>query len=397
MVVGTMSDWNVEEQASLKEEVALWIEWARRRLPSAGDMPPIFRIEPIFNAGWRVDAWWEKAEEVPWKYNSDFETDYGCYDVSQEGASHLCERCLPVLKDLDLADLATRFVALSVCYELAHYEPALLNANLASNIRELHQNNLAQLIRLVPVDLLDDWRTIRWEILNAYVISDWDRALALYDQAEKLKLLPAGEIQALRGQFRFLAALGKDIKPPLNSLSWPPEVYCSTSVEASLLFLLGLVHVNTRTGPADFDREMLIDARVDLEKAVAKQRDLAPAYRAVLARCYFLTEQFSNAANEYVQLLSEHLEILGDDRRCAVYGAAATSLQCDRQTDKAREISERWLAKYPDDPEALRLMAEMEAGACDYKAAYYYLHRLVELKPELQEDVGYSGPRILDQ
>jgi len=381
----SMGTWNGEAQTGLEKTVRAWIGWARQELPSAGDIPPIFNIGSIFNAGWRQDPWWNTAgRALPWDYPaSDFLDSYfGDFDDQQAA------KVLSAFEELNLADLPTRFVALSVCYALAHYEPVFLNEDLASQNRDAHEKNLAHLIRLVPVEFFGDWRTIRWEILNAYVISDWPRAFGLYNRAEELDLLRPGEIQALRGQFRFLAALGEEITPSLDSLLWAREVCSPVLFEHGLLFLGGLVTIDTKTAPADLAREMLRQAAVDLETARDKGYDLPPAYRAVLARCYFLTEHFADAAEEYERLLSGHLEVFGTNFKGVIYRSAATSLQRGGLTEKAREIVESWLAEYPYDPEALRVMAEVQARRLNFKEACEYYKRLVDLKPELEEDVA---------
>jgi tetratricopeptide (TPR) repeat protein len=372
--------WNREEgQAGLRETVSGWIEWARQKLPEDGNVPP------IFNAGWGGDAWWKTVGEAPW--NSRLE-DF--FDIDFEQGAHVLSS---TLKELDLADLPTRFVALSVCYALAHYEPVLLNEDLASQARRRHEKNLADLIRLVPIEFFDDWRRIRWEILNAYVISDWRRALRLYNRAEELDPLRPGEIQVLRGQFRFLAALSEETVGSLDSLLWPPEVYSVGSIESDFLFVAGLVPMKGKVRTlAAVAKEMLRQAVPDLETAMTKRDNLSPAYRAVLARCYFLTEHFHDAGREYEKLLSEHLGVLGNVLgvrfKAVVYRSAARSFQRDGQTEKAREISESWLMEYPDDPEALRLMADVQARQLNFEKAVEYYRRLVDLKPELEEDVA---------
>ncbi len=73
-----------------------------------------------------------------------------------------------------------------------------------AHIREQFSADFALLVRhLVVEDCPPNWRSIRWEILNSYVIRDWERALDLYGRAEKLGVTDPVDIQLMRGQFRF--------------------------------------------------------------------------------------------------------------------------------------------------------------------------------------------------
>src|SRR5271157_2845215 len=266
-----MGDRN-EEKEMLREEVGAWIEWARRELPRDGNIPPIFNTyEP-----W--ESWWSNSGDPPW-----ISWFYGCpfEDIDQEGP-----QLLSTFEESFLADpseVAARFVALSIYYSLAHL-PSVYAEGFVSEARDRHAKNLAYLTCLVPAEDCHDWRTTRWEILNAYVISDWDRALELYNRAERLNLLPLAEIQVLRAQFRFLAAFGKATQPSLDSLFWPPDVYSPGSVCSECLYLGGLTSAKRKYAFANCDNEMLRHAAVDLETALAQRDDLSPAYRAVLAR-----------------------------------------------------------------------------------------------------------------
>jgi len=101
-------------------------------------------------------------------------------------------------------DTASRFVALNFLYrlELCLQDPVLeaLYEDECDGVRE----DLKFFIRLAEPDRLEDLRTIRWEIVNACAIKDYERAARLYDRIEHLGLLSDAEAHALRGQFHFL-------------------------------------------------------------------------------------------------------------------------------------------------------------------------------------------------
>lgn len=385
-----MSAWNEEQRASLEGQVRAWIEWARQKLPQGGDIPPILNDDwdhpwwksPIFNTGW--DSWWKTAGEAPWvsRLEHFFDIDF------EQGA-----QVLSTFKELDLADLPTRFVALSVCYALAHYEPVLLNEDLASQARDRHGKNLAQLIRLVPIELFDDWRTIRWEILNAYVIRDWDRARELYDRAEKLNLRP-GEIEVLRAQFRFLAALAQETELSLESLFWPPEVYSRGSLQSLFLLPLGLTPQDPTAALPDARQEMLRYAIPDLETALAKLEDLSPAYRAVLARSLFLTGRYYDAAKEYERLENDP-EVVETDFRKGAYMSAAASYRKAGETQRAIGVLEKCAADFQDAKAIYLRIAELESQQADLPTIAERLRKEQERNRDVDEQNWWVSPLIV--
>jgi len=231
--------------------------------------------------------------------------------------------------------------------------------------------------------LFDDWRTIRWEILNAYVIRDWDRALALYDRAEELDLLQPGEIQVLRGQFRFLAALRLDSELSLQSLFWPPEVYLPGSVQSEFLILKGFIPPDPIADVAESGREMPRHVAFDLETGLEKRHDLSAAYRAVLARCYFLTGRSYDAAREYERLENDDL---GTDFRKQAYVSAAASYRETGETQRAIEVLKKCAADFPDAKGIWLRIAELESHQGHLPAISESLRKEQERSPDVERN-----------
>ena len=313
-------------------------------------------------------------------------------DIDQEGP-----QLLSTFEELLLAnpsDIPARFVALSTYYALAHL-PSVYTEDFVSEARDRHAKNLAYLIRLVPTEDCHDWRTTRWEILNAYVISDWDRALELYNRAERLHLLPLAEIQVLRAQFRFLAAFGKATEPSLDSLSWPPDVYSPGSIYSERLFLEGLTSIKRKCAFANCDNDMLRHAALDLETALPQRQDLSPAYRAVLARCLFLTRHFQDAAKEYERLETTNvlnvLKPVVPDH--AVYLSAAVSYRESDEPEKAITVLEKCAANYPDAKGVYLEIAKLRAKELNLPAIAEALREEGDRNPEM--DLWSKSPLIV--
>ncbi len=372
-----MSDWNGEKRATLKEEVDSWIEWARDKLPDDGNVPP------LFNGGLGGHPWWRAIGEVPW--SSRFYDDWQYRDIDQDGL-----RLLRAFEDFlvqDPPDLPTRFVALSVYYALAHHE-GLYVEDVVSEARKRHTENLAYLIRMVQADGCHDWRTIRWEILNSYVISDWERARELYDRARKLDdVRPVGEIEVLRAQFDFL--LTQDQEATLALLLWLPDAYPLGSLSNEMLFWAGLTPMDSKMAVEDSAKVMLRHAALQLETARDKRYVLSPAHRAVLARCYFLTGDSHNAAKEYGSLLSENLDVSGLNFKPAVYMSAAAS--CREAHDvqslqSAIEILNKCAEEFPDTKGIHLQIARLQAQDANLPAISESLRKEEDRNPDVGQN-----------
>ena len=89
-----------------------------------------------------------------------------------------------------------------------------------NSVAESLRNDLALLVGALAVEQCPaDWPFFRWEILNSYLIRDWERALQLYKRAEELQILETSELQVVRGQFRFLAVYFTAIAPTEEGLA----------------------------------------------------------------------------------------------------------------------------------------------------------------------------------
>ena len=115
----------------------------------------------------------------------------------------------------DPDDLPSRFVALNAYYLLANcmspggYSYSLddrqeVHVGSALDPQELREH-LGYLVRLRDEEHCADIPTIRWEIVNACAVNDYERALRLVGQLDAL--LPASTVHYHRGRLHFLIAV----------------------------------------------------------------------------------------------------------------------------------------------------------------------------------------------
>jgi hypothetical protein len=85
----------------------------------------------------------------------------------------------------------------------------------------------------------------------------------------------------------------------------------SQITNAFRLFRFGMSVAETDPKLEDTDRQWLREASLDLENALERKLDLPAACRSVLARSYFLTGRFPDAANQYQRLIESDPSIEG--------------------------------------------------------------------------------------
>ena len=337
-----------------REQVQEWIQWSRDSLPETGDYP-------------MLDVAEIKGTNCPWRENiySDFqESDKG----SRDKLLVLFEKYL----SRDPADVSGRFTALNLHYAFSmhaiddsemkgHYDFLGVDHD---GIREDFAKNLAYLVRLLPVENCTDWRTIRWEICNACAVRDWARAGKLHDQLEALDLLEPAERQVLRGQFNFFVAFGSKESRNFHPLFWEPKLYdlkphdsLGWEREFHELILLGVGLNLARKRKEDekertldeAERDRIFDAANDLQKGLAKRPDLSPAYRSMLAGCFFATDEFGNAAKNYERVLvdSNSNMSLTESFKIEIFKCIANCYQLAGETEKAQDALKRCAGEFP--------------------------------------------------
>jgi tetratricopeptide (TPR) repeat protein len=420
-------DIQEERDRSLGSNIKDWVDSVRQRIPLEAAIPPVNSI--------RVDKPWDDWLDELFEH------------ADNEGLPF----ALPLLRNIESelilnpSDVATRFTALAVYYDLVHlssiWVPKVLEEDAETN-RYRHQQHLAYLVRLVSVDECPDWRRIRWEILNAYSICDWDRALDLFNRAERAQAADSIRVQLMRGEFGFIRLFeqplgelltsvvrdfGKaltehysssgdketaeqcrrvdwsDVLFPygtgLESLEWVPEVrmlgnFLQGEREDAIkenLRLRALYECASRVGKADpapvsHWRDMAMDAANDLEKALDKSPDVSLVYRAMLARLHHSTSNFPRAAMHYEKLLAADKQVEG--LRPLAYRSLVISLRRAGQGERAREVLEKQITEFPQDADAFKELAEAQAGKAEFQAAYENLRKAVDLEPKLEEEIG---------
>jgi tetratricopeptide (TPR) repeat protein len=356
----------------LMEDVYTWITWSRENLPEKGDIPPI---------NWR-------EKKLPWG---------GCgidlFDNADDDAFGDRYKLVGVFEGAltqDLQDLPARFTALSVYYSLSRFDP-IFKEDVVADVRERHKKTLEYLVRLVKPEECFGWRTIRWEILNSYSIRDWGRALKFYERAEELGIKDLAEIQAMRGEFRFLVVFGDEFCLALDSLETEPQVHEARGKLGGVLRYWALSARDLKTQLGLESPDTLKDAANDLDKAVGKRPDLPPVYTAMLATCQFLTGRFQEAAGGYERLLSE-----GDPNfpcpelmKELTYQSVVASYKNAEQTEKAIRSCERWVSEFPDTTLAYKQLAELHELRCEYETANDCLRKVAELNPSEEKDFRF--------
>lgn len=354
-------------------DVEEWIRWAGDNAIGLDPIPAALGYEP----------------RPPWvSFVPDlFDELDGGFTTRESLLSSLCHS----LPDRPVS-LATRFVAVSVyavlelwargkkkeAVECAEEVQDFLYPTVAGTADEVKED-LALVVRMTAVeDCPPEWRLIRWEILNAYLISDWERALNLYARAEQYGLLSPADICLFRAQFYYLRVFDEEIEEfiraslnqreiryRLESLAWEPRLYSLD--DAASPDVGGLMLADGAFFERDDGRErpvpqrlLLSSAAQELEKASLQQGYLPPLYAALYARCCFELGRYHEAGRLYSGVLATApCDRKNKLRKRAMLSAAAAYRKAANNTN-ALEILERASADFPTEANIDMLIAELK-------------------------------------
>jgi tetratricopeptide (TPR) repeat protein len=432
------------------DKVRSWIAWSREKLPVEGDLPAVNRVEfkdapwmacisdlfdaadgprdeSVPNDSFQLSALFEEALLPDPK---DIPTRFTALSVYCALANHLFldEETYVSLLQQGLTDDYEYPGNLELSEQLAR----------AKQNRARHEQHLEYFVRLRQIEHIGTWKETRWEILNSYLIRDWARAGKLYDRTEELGLLDIKEIRLLRGQFNYLVVLGWTIeaiirgffKEPnisydpqsyhLESLMWEPKVYEQAKIgspkvrQYAGLFLSGICFSFNDEAPLiispgfvypgdpdeDFDvyfrfeeslldqdnRERLRVAASDLERALQDSPNPNPAYRSILAKCYFLVGRYHDAAACYEEV---HAAIRKEaPPRLWSYMCIAISYQRAGELAKAVEFLDRCSREFPKEKAIYLHKVKLYEQLGNLQNAHESLLKAVELDPALGKTFG---------
>jgi len=391
------------DRGELQANLDHWILWVKEHIHVSGDIPTVFDL--IHTAAKDSSGRDLFIAAMPAMYVETLESWWG--EILARSP----------------ADLALRMGILACArMKLASLE-GKLKRNWSSNPDEEFlwapdkanceraRETLALLVRFLPVEECNTtWRDFRWEILNSYLILDWNRATDFFNRAEALGLRSSGEIAVFRGQLKFLVVFGDEIEKSvreilktdeirlgLDSLFWNLEIYGSRGpeendqVKAQLLFEHGMCDADRDLVLNASHKQLLLDAANDLQKAFLSLGDLPYPYRAMLARCHYCIGHFHDAAEQY-NALSQSQGQSGQpraDRR--LFASLSLSYRQAGETERAKQILQRWAREFPGEKGVYLQLAELEARGADYQAVVEYLRKEMDRNPAVDTDWKLSA------
>jgi tetratricopeptide (TPR) repeat protein len=362
-----------------------WFEHARERFEREGEYPLI-----------------DDADVVKWEDLHDFWPWEERGWSSNRSAEELCQQALRS----DLADLPVRFVYLNLFYRLAHYPAEELavvveDQEAAAKYRAQFLDCLKTLVWPVEASGCEDPRRVRWEIVNACVIRDWDLARRLYNRLEEL----AGKdelvrLSGQRGEQEFLSVLADrcEIDGPCCWAPLPEQVSDERVLRVGrYLLCLCCVADHADGSFTDEEIERLRDAAHHLEKAIRGRHNLAVLLRFLLLRCNLILGKFEEAATGCEELLAYrgglaevfHSPEIVSDLVADLYSRLVEAHRSAGQVERAISANQRWIEEYPDQPGTFERLSLLFAEQGDLKKAYECLRKEVDRNTALGED-----PRI---
>jgi tetratricopeptide (TPR) repeat protein len=315
----------------------------------------------------------------------------------------------------DLDDIAARYVALNAYYRLmvAEIPEELRYADGFDQFnRDRIAGHLGYLVRLRDPGTCADLISIRWEIVNAFVVKDHTRVFALCDQLTSL--VPDGERHYLRGRVHFLMAVLHtwDIEESLEHWDLPigakPDGLRGLWqwLNGSILTSAAIMKFPTREEITDNDQDNLRDATKFLEKAIGSGWDCPATARFMLARSYASTGDHHNAARQY-RWLVEHQDVVrrscereegplwdsGDFKetiRSGIYSCLVNSYDDAGEISKSIAAALEWIEACPDQLGTYERIARLELKRADPVTAAEYMRKEADRNETLGEDPNVS-------
>jgi tetratricopeptide (TPR) repeat protein len=253
-----------------------------------------------------------------------------------------------------------------------------------SETRDRFASDFKLLVRDKKIEEISAWSSICWEINNCRLIQDWDRALELFDQAEKLKLKQPSEINLLRGQFDFLVGFNQTELMTILSpcRKWPDEMGVCVG--------LGACKSEDSDGGTSsaklIDRAKVLDSSHHLKKALSGNPELNSVY-SILARCQFALGEFQEAAKNYERVLA-HQSGLEPNEKAIVLRSAALCYENAGEIQNAIESYKRLLNERQDERGIFLRIAELHVKQIppNVKAACEALRKEFEENPPSDND-----------
>ena len=126
--------------------------------------------------------------------------------------------------------------------------------------------------------------------------------------------------------------------------------------------------------------------RTTFDKGLSKRPDLSPAYRSMLAACYFATGDFLNAAKNYQRVFADsNSTIFVSERiKIEIFKCIANSYRLAGDTEKAKDALKRCADEFPSAAGIYKELAKFQAQATDYRSAFESLTKESERGPSLR-------------
>jgi tetratricopeptide (TPR) repeat protein len=304
----------------------------------------------------------------------------------------------------DHTDPPIRFVCLNLFYQLAHYAAEEVSSVVeeednALQYREQFLCDLKTLVGLVKEQVNDcrDARRIRWEIVNACAVQDWDWAKCLYVRLEELAEKDAvAHVLAARGRHEFLTVFADRWEMGDYGLwLWVPAAERDSSDSFTGILALRCL-LDDSAGALCPDQENgLADAVHHLERALRGKLEFDLDCRFLLLRCRLALGKFREAVADCEALLKRREELAGaygpeKGIRSRLYALAVEAYESDGQIDRAVTASERWVKEFPNEAGIHERRSRLFAKQGDLDSAYKSLRTEVDSNPRRGENLAVS-------
>ncbi len=269
-------------------------------------------------------------------------------------------------------------------------------------VKDDAQRLIRFIVPLAPVETLADWRKLAWEVGQAGLCSDHNRAIRLFDHAFAVDLLPRKDLQLLRARHLFLAIYLDSVREMLQeefegklsvsgwgmSIIWYPSLESAYASQSKLNLGIVLHCGNARrlkTNLSAVESEYCRYVIADIESSQAAVEGKTGIFLFMLAACLYSNAKYVSAAETY-NLLAKSSADKESSAPAAILRSIALSYELAGDLDKADSALKQLQDAYPKEKGVSLERIRISMNRSDHKRALELLREGSDLDETLSDN-----------
>lgn len=306
----------------------------------------------------------------------------------------------------DPSNLRARYAILDYLKTIIEADEWIGVAQDIESAKDEARNLLEYILPLAPIDKITTWPQLAWEISQAGLISNLERAQKLFERALYCNLAPREQVYLLRARHLFLALnypiIAEILKDQFNTpisfwrgeQIWHPSFASGTLTQIMLYGAISRYCHNPSELRADFqneDKALLWQVIADIKLTSGQKvitdfdaREKRFLEAIVLPASYYMLGEYTQAAEEYRRNLPQ-LSAGQNTENVPILRSIALCYKSAGDLSSADSYLQQILKEYPDEKGIRLERAEICRLRADFEGAYLLLREECELDPTISD------------